>query len=205
VHSKMDFSLWFWEQKQPVFLQCTQCNDPRDTAHTWWGGRRRLSWCRKSLGGRCHGKKCLVYSIFYVFHTGTSLGKTSCWRELPWKYCVREAGCPVFEPSNMIQVLRSLKPHATFRGNGQKVAWSGCHQTWFDFWGAWNLKYNFSCPFYRSPTVEHIFCSMVGETCSRKWPICVMMEKINEIWHWAPSNTYHMIASKQLSNITIHQ
>jgi hypothetical protein len=76
VHSKMDFSLQFWEQKQPVILQCTQCNDPRDTAHTWWGGRRRLSWCRKSLGGRCHGEKCLVYSIFYVFHTGTSLGKT---------------------------------------------------------------------------------------------------------------------------------
>jgi hypothetical protein len=38
VHSKMDFSLQFWEQKQPVFLQCTQCNDPRDTAHTWWEG-----------------------------------------------------------------------------------------------------------------------------------------------------------------------
>jgi hypothetical protein len=25
----------------------------------------------------------------------------------------------------MIQVLRSLKPHATFRGNGQKVEWFG--------------------------------------------------------------------------------
>jgi hypothetical protein len=38
---------------------------------------------------------------------------------------VSEAGRPVFEPSNMIQVLRSLKPHATFHGNGQKVEWSG--------------------------------------------------------------------------------
>jgi hypothetical protein len=35
VHSKMDFSQRIWEQKRPVFLQCTQCNDP---AHTWWGG-----------------------------------------------------------------------------------------------------------------------------------------------------------------------
>jgi hypothetical protein len=34
----------------------------------------------------------------------------------------------------------------------------------------------------------------------------MMMEnKNNEIWHWVPSNTYHMIASKKLSNITIHQ
>jgi hypothetical protein len=38
VHSKMDFSWQIWEQKWPVFLQCTQCNDPRETAHTWWGG-----------------------------------------------------------------------------------------------------------------------------------------------------------------------
>jgi hypothetical protein len=34
----------------------------------------------------------------------------------------------------------------------------------------------------------------------------MMMEnKNNEIWCCMPSNTYHMIASKQLSNITIHQ
>jgi hypothetical protein len=38
MHSKMDFSQQIWEQKRPVFLQCTQCNDPRETAHTWWGG-----------------------------------------------------------------------------------------------------------------------------------------------------------------------
>jgi hypothetical protein len=34
----MDFSRQIWEQKRPVFLQCTQCNDPRETVHTWWGG-----------------------------------------------------------------------------------------------------------------------------------------------------------------------
>jgi hypothetical protein len=55
VHSKMDFSWQNWEQKRPVFLQYTQCNDPRETAHTWWGGKGRLSWCHKSLGGSCHG------------------------------------------------------------------------------------------------------------------------------------------------------
>jgi hypothetical protein len=38
VHSKMDFFQRIWEQKRPVFLQCTQCDDPRETAHTWWGG-----------------------------------------------------------------------------------------------------------------------------------------------------------------------
>jgi hypothetical protein len=44
------------------------------------------------------------------------------------------------------------------------------------------------------------------KTCSRKWPIHVMLENKNfEIWHWAPSNTYHMKVPKQLSNITIHQ
>ena len=51
VHSKMDFSLRFWEQKQPVFLQCTQCNDPRDTAHTWWGGEGFPGAARVLVGG----------------------------------------------------------------------------------------------------------------------------------------------------------
>ena len=38
MHAKMDFSRQNWEQKQPVFLPCTQCNDSKETAHTWQDG-----------------------------------------------------------------------------------------------------------------------------------------------------------------------
>jgi hypothetical protein len=149
VHSKMDFSWQIWEQKQPVFLQCTQCNDPRETAHTWWGGEGFPGVTRVLVGGAMvminfHIELCVES---YSFHPGTSLGKRhlspnwyqdemhrKCCRQDIFqvadvscleKICVCEAGCPVFEPSNMIRVLRSSKHHATFHGNGQKVEWSG--------------------------------------------------------------------------------
>jgi hypothetical protein len=38
MHAKMDFSQQKLEQKWPVFLLCTQCNDSNDTAHTWQDG-----------------------------------------------------------------------------------------------------------------------------------------------------------------------
>jgi hypothetical protein len=77
VHSKMDFSWQNWEQKQPVFLQCTQCNDPRDTAHTWWGGEGFPGAARVLVGVAMvminfHIELCVES---YAFHTGTSLGK----------------------------------------------------------------------------------------------------------------------------------
>jgi hypothetical protein len=82
----------------------------------------------------------------------------------------------VWMSSNMIWLLRSLKPQLQlFVSILQK---SYC-RAYFLFYGGWNL-----------------FKKM---THSRD------DGKINEIWHWVPSNTYHMIASKQLSNITIHQ
>jgi hypothetical protein len=34
----MDFSQWNLEQKWPVFWPYTQCNDSKETAHTWWDG-----------------------------------------------------------------------------------------------------------------------------------------------------------------------
>jgi hypothetical protein len=82
----------------------------------------------------------------YTFHPGTSLGKgafpqtgtkmkrlRNCCRQDIFQVAdvscleniVSEDGRMVFEPSNMIQVLRSSKSHATFRGNDQKVEWSG--------------------------------------------------------------------------------
>jgi len=38
VHSKMGFSRRNLEQKRPVFLPYTQCNDSKETAHTWQDG-----------------------------------------------------------------------------------------------------------------------------------------------------------------------
>jgi hypothetical protein len=77
VHSKMDFSRQKWEQKQLILLQCTQCNDPRDTAHTWWGVEGFPGAARVLVGVAMvminfHIELCVES---YTFHTGTSLGK----------------------------------------------------------------------------------------------------------------------------------
>jgi hypothetical protein len=79
VHSKMDFSWQIWEQKQPVFLQCTQCNDPRETAHTWWGGEGFPGAARVLVGVAMvminfHVELC-VESYSYVLDIGTGLEK----------------------------------------------------------------------------------------------------------------------------------
>jgi hypothetical protein len=77
VHSKMDFFRQIWEQKRPVFLQCTQCNDPGETAHTWWGGEGFPGATRVLVGVAMvminfHVELCVES---YAFHPGTSLGK----------------------------------------------------------------------------------------------------------------------------------
>jgi hypothetical protein len=38
MHAKMDFSWQNLEQKWPVFWPYTQCNDSKETVHTWQGG-----------------------------------------------------------------------------------------------------------------------------------------------------------------------
>jgi hypothetical protein len=38
MHAKMDFSWHNLEQKRPLFWTYTQCNDSKETAHTWQGG-----------------------------------------------------------------------------------------------------------------------------------------------------------------------
>jgi hypothetical protein len=77
VHSKMDFSQRIWEQKWPVFLQCTQCNDPGETVHTWWRGEGFPGAARVLVGVAMvminfHVELCVES---YVFHPGTGLGK----------------------------------------------------------------------------------------------------------------------------------
>jgi hypothetical protein len=65
--------------------------------------------------------------------------------------------------------------------------------------GFWTLKHDLS---FEELETSCNFSWKWSKSCM----VWMMMEnKNNEIWHWAPSNTYHMIASKQLSNITIHQ
>jgi hypothetical protein len=77
VHSKMDFSRQNWEQKRPVFLQFTQCSDPTEAAHTWWGGEGFPGAARVLVGVAMVMKKFHVELCVesYAFHTGTSLGK----------------------------------------------------------------------------------------------------------------------------------
>ena len=110
----MDFSQQIWEQKRPVFLQCTQCSDPRETGPTWWGGEGFPGAARVLVGGAMvminfHVELCVES---YAFHPGTSLGKgRKCCRQDIFQLAdvrcleniVSEAGCPVFEPSNMIE------------------------------------------------------------------------------------------------------
>jgi hypothetical protein len=122
----MDFSRQIWEQKRPVFLQCTQYNDPRETAHTWWGGEGFPGAARVLVGvamvmiNLFHVELCLES---YAFHTGTSLGKRhlstnwyqyetqrKCFRQDIFqvadvsylKNMVSKAGRPVFE-SKLVQ------------------------------------------------------------------------------------------------------
>jgi hypothetical protein len=81
VHSKMDFSRQIWEQQRPVFLQCTQCSDSRETGPTWWGEEGFPGAARVLVGGAMvminfHVELCVES---YAFHPGTSLGK----RRLP--------------------------------------------------------------------------------------------------------------------------
>jgi hypothetical protein len=125
VHSKMDFSWRIWEQKRPVFLQCTQCSDPRETGPTWWGGEGFAGAARVLVGGAMvminfHIELCVES---YTFHPGTSLGtrrlSPNWYQDETHRKCCRqdifevadmsclenivsEAGHPVFEPSNMI-------------------------------------------------------------------------------------------------------
>jgi hypothetical protein len=125
VHSKMDFSWQIWEQKRPVFLQCTQCSDPRETGPTWWGGEGFAGAARVLVGGAMvminfHIELCVES---YTFHPGTSLGtrrlSPNWYQDETHRKCCRqdifevadmsclenivsEAGHPVFEPSNMI-------------------------------------------------------------------------------------------------------
>jgi hypothetical protein len=77
VHSKMDFSWQIWEQKQPVFLQCTQCSDPRETGPAWWGGEGFPGATRVLVRGAIvminfHIELCIES---YMFHPGSSLWK----------------------------------------------------------------------------------------------------------------------------------
>jgi hypothetical protein len=77
VNSKMDFSRQIWEQQWQVFLQCTQCSDPRETGPTWWGGEGFPGATRVLVGGAMvminfHIELCVES---YTFHFGTRLGK----------------------------------------------------------------------------------------------------------------------------------
>jgi hypothetical protein len=125
VHSKMDFSRRNWEQKRPVFLQYTQRNDPRETSHTWWGGKgfpgaTRVMVVVAMVMINFHVELCVES---YAFHPGTSLGKrrlfTNWYQDEMCRKCCRqdifqvadvsclennvsEAGHPVFE-SKLVQ------------------------------------------------------------------------------------------------------
>jgi hypothetical protein len=73
----MDFSQQIWEQKRPVFLQCTQCNDQGETAHTWWGGEGFPGAARVLVGVAMvminfHVELCVES---YVLDNGTGLEK----------------------------------------------------------------------------------------------------------------------------------
>jgi hypothetical protein len=77
VHSKMDFSRRIWEQKRPVFLQCTQCSDPREAGPTWWGGEGFPGAARVLVGGAMvminfHVELCVES---YAFHLVPVWGK----------------------------------------------------------------------------------------------------------------------------------
>ena len=162
----MDFSRQIWEQKRPVFLQYTQCNDPRETAHTWWGGKGFPGATRVLVGVAMvminfHVELCVES---YALDIGTGLLGERRLSPNQYQYLMHRKCCrkDIFQVAN-VSCLEKLCPRGWAPG----------------FW----IK-----------------------TCSRKWPICVMLENKNfEIWHWAPSNTYHMKVPKQLSNITIHQ
>jgi hypothetical protein len=71
--------------KRPVFLQCTQCNDPRDTAHTWWGGEGFPGAARVLVGVAMvminfHIELCVES---YAFHLGTGLGEAPFPKPVP--------------------------------------------------------------------------------------------------------------------------
>jgi hypothetical protein len=74
---KMDFSRRILDQKRQSF--CRICIVlTREQQYTYLRGRRRLSWCRRCLGGRYHGdeerpRRILCVSTWYWF------GRSALW------------------------------------------------------------------------------------------------------------------------------
>jgi hypothetical protein len=130
VHSKMDFSQRIWEQKWPVFLQCTQCNDPGETVHTWWRGEGFPGAARVLVGVAMvminfHVELCVES---YVFHPGTGLGKGAFPQDETHRKCCRQDIFQVADVSCLEKIV-SARLGARFLNP----------QTWFEFWGAQNL------------------------------------------------------------------